>query len=634
MSLVITSNIPKDDDLRPDSSNTFKPYSYQNRLLNTMKIPPMSEIALESCKITKNGLLSISAENSAFSAFFGPLNTGDNLDDFTTQPTFGISGPEDAFVGGGRVERNPTDFARDITTGLGSAVYHPALVTGVGTSGVKCTVESDPATNDFKGFRWTSTQNIANTKMTAALTYQDITPNGSNGFDVTGIGKNIITATQANGFYVQNRQYPISQKGGEVIMDFADCLGAGKAFVCGLSRINSNKGVHTGGFSPDNYSVAFGDGQAFRRAIGGGVRGGGMFYDICIARVGDNLKVYQCQTTSNSNAVRDGRRSASTLMMKEIVYHGTAFGVAPFNKATAYDLTATKTYTKVKYTLTNEHIRIDLWDSTADAWQLLIDNIATKAAGGTKVNLTLPRTASQWNMYPTLHARGVGAILQLTSIDHYTVAPLYDPLTYTKTNWWGHLDVNGLTRWAREIDSRPWNDSSSAVELIPKLKGAAREEMAGYVFQIIMMPSVSYGKVITGGANTSKIFGFDNQPVGYALAADIDGETQHYVSANVPKIISTSSLFVRLNNFTQQSVNARQGTISKIIAHLPRFDNAGNETGGLFFQPGERTYVALNNPDTLFVNSFDVDYVYDNETLCKAISGKSITVFHIRKALV
>ena len=66
MSLVITSNIPKDEELRPDTSNTFKPYSYQNALLNTMKIPPMSEIALESCKITKNGLLSISAENSAF----------------------------------------------------------------------------------------------------------------------------------------------------------------------------------------------------------------------------------------------------------------------------------------------------------------------------------------------------------------------------------------------------------------------------------------------------------------------------------------------------------------------------------------------------------------------------------------
>ena len=61
------------------------------------------------------------------------------------------------------------------------------------------------------------------------------------------------------------------------------------------------------------------------------------------------------------------------------------------------------------------------------------------------------------------------------------------------------------------------------------------------------------------------------------------------------------------------------------------FDNAGNDTGGLFFEPHEKTYLALNNAEELVVNSFDVDIVYDNETLCKAISGKTIVCFHIRQ---
>jgi hypothetical protein len=78
-------------------------------------------------------------------------------------------------------------------------------------------------------------------------------------------------------------------------------------------------------------------------------------------------------------------------------------------------------------------------------------------------------------------------------------------------------------------------------------------------------------------------------------------------------------------------MNARQGTLSKIIGHLPRFDNSGNETGGLYFEPHEKTYISLNNPTELLVNSFDIDIVYENETLCTALTGKTIVCLHIRQ---
>jgi len=73
------------------------------------------------------------------------------------------------------------------------------------------------------------------------------------------------------------------------------------------------------------------------------------------------------------------------------------------------------------------------------------------------------------------------------------------------------------------------------------------------------------------------------------------------------------------------------GTQSKIVAHLPRFDVSGNDTGGLYFEPSEKTYIDLNNPTDVYLNSFDVDYCYENEQLCKALVGKTITVFHIRQ---
>ena len=86
MSLIITSNIGQENNTA--ASNAFKPYSYQNRLLNTMKIPPNSEIALQSAKINKNGLFVLDRSNSGFCHYFGrPVenlfsNNIDNMDYF------------------------------------------------------------------------------------------------------------------------------------------------------------------------------------------------------------------------------------------------------------------------------------------------------------------------------------------------------------------------------------------------------------------------------------------------------------------------------------------------------------------------------------------------------------------------
>ena len=152
--------------------------------------------------------------------------------------------------------------------------------------------------------------------------------------------------------------------------------------------------------------------------------------------------------------------------------------------------------------------------------------------------------------------------------------------------------------------------------------------MDDYFSQIITVPSRVYGASSNVAPNTAQSFGFVGRPV--TLGTATSDVLTTITSETIPKMISHSSLFVRLNNFTQMTQNARQGTVSKILAHLPRFDNSGNETGGLYFEPHEKTYVKLNNPDKLLVNSFDVDIVYDNETHCKALSGKTIVCFHIR----
>ena len=233
MSLVITSNVAQEDN--PEFSNAFKPFSYQNRLLNTMRIPPNSEIALQSAKINKNGLFVLDRANAGFCHYFGTPIVNDatklaageqiaDLDSSTTQPFRGTIGGGAAFNAGGRNERNVEDMALDLKAGLDACAFHPSLIIGKGTEGADgftsgITVDTKYETdNSFKGFEIVSTQDgAALTKRDSAnIVFDDISKNNSFNFTQD---KGSVTSSDADGFYVQNREYPIAQNEGECVFD-------------------------------------------------------------------------------------------------------------------------------------------------------------------------------------------------------------------------------------------------------------------------------------------------------------------------------------------------------------------------------------------------------------------------------
>jgi len=80
-----------------------------------------------------------------------------------------------------------------------------------------------------------------------------------------------------------------------------------------------------------------------------------------------------------------------------------------------------------------------------------------------------------------------------------------------------------------------------------------------------------------------------------------------------------------------QSFNGNKGSVSKMLYHLPRFENSGREYGDLFFAPGEKTYVALHNPGPMTLNNIEVQIVDIAERPVDDISGNTIIVFHIRQ---
>tara|TARA_R100000655_G_scaffold91020_1_gene131718 strand:- start:173 stop:691 length:519 start_codon:yes stop_codon:yes gene_type:complete len=134
----------------------------------------------------------------------------------------------------------------------------------------------------------------------------------------------------------------------------------------------------------------------------------------------------------------------------------------------------------------------------------------------------------------------------------------------------------------------------------------------------------------TAGANAHALLGFK----GRAIVSTPNQVTNPitFISDQAPKLVSTNSLFVRLKNMTFNSVNLSKSSLSKILYHLPRFDNSGLETGSLFFEPHERVYLKLNNTTDLFLSDIQVDIVNSDETLSSNLTGKTIVCFHIRDA--
>ena len=114
-----------------------------------------------------------------------------------------------------------------------------------------------------------------------------------------------------------------------------------------------------------------------------------------------------------------------------------------------------------------------------------------------------------------------------------------------------------------------------------------------------------------------------------------------YVAGDDSKVITFTSVFalektalssfIRLPGLTHKSFNGAQAGLSKIIYQLPQFSNDGREYGALYFEPGEKTYIKLNNPNPIILNSLQVQIVDPFEKETASLTGDTQVVFHIRK---
>jgi hypothetical protein len=163
--------------------------------------------------------------------------------------------------------------------------------------------------------------------------------------------------------------------------------------------------------------------------------------------------------------------------------------------------------------------------------------------------------------------------------------------------------------------------------------GLNASNMVDYTPAMITSPNEDY--YFTENAGVARLFGFPGRSlVNAGTYGGVGGRDLTFSSDEPPSLTTTQSIFVRLNGFGQQVLNARTGNKSTILAHLPTADGnvTSDSSGRVFYEPNRDVWLDLNNGFDIKTSDFSIDFTYSNEQYAKILQGQSIVVLYFRKA--
>ena len=614
MSLVILSN-------GNEQGGIDKAYSFTNTLQTPIVIPKNSEVALQSLKMNKDGTFQVARSNNLFYQYIGKKLTDTFTYDLSTRN-----------VGYTRIyplgEVNAEAFARRVENAQNKGIYHPDYQ-GLAT----CTVQRNSSTS-FDGYDLTyenrlsgSGVNYRPTTNSSAGNQVDLVPGtvDSTGWEYIAAGgsSHKFNKTSANGgarCFAQLSHAPMSLHQGHFKVAFK---GAPTKWSIGLSRYCNPEAPYTdiqgkpqvANFTyPDYYETD---------DVG--------FYDF-VARKEFNatngsyeLKLYHTVFDTLSQ----------DLSLEEVVYYGYtgAAYTAP------YDLsTNASSFTNIEFFIDGEMVEVYLeGDAGKDKTLVCSPELGTPA----KANYFKPVNQVCAYLYGKMEIDGDtnehlilhkydGRNLTGFKYDGIDTSLSYElPLKDRTINfdWYNTLGWLGTGRdyLLKIVDSRKYN-----IMLDPHIHTFVKTNASGYsTYTTVPVLSESEKYFSTKYANTEEVLGFIGaSPM--ESPTSFNASSISFISSTVPKLISNQSVFVRLNGLTQRSTNGATGNQSHIIYHCPRFDNSGEQTGGLFFEASEKTYLDINNAVDIQVNSLGIDFVDKNERYFESVIGSSVVVLHIR----
>ena len=689
MSLVICSN--KENDRVNDSDGSIhEAWSFRNGLSSTYTIPKDAQVGLHSCKINLNGTMTLSG-NEVFYQYFGRLidpDAGEEIELSSSQP---IATPlSEVQYKAGRSGRftdyDPDGVANLLKQQMNKFIFHPNL-----KDKADCDVNRDGTTNEFTGYSFNYDQYADESTSTVPAANQcwsldpgdfdgivpipppgQFLPERSNypagkvttefqagtpsapanltwNYDVVGtegVFTSVAVADNQNNMNSMiNTALPLSLYNGQMVVNFKDVNDAGQNWMVGLSRFcpDEDKSLNGDEYAPANFNSNRGPDAKDN-----------LFFDYAVRR--HNNKLYLQHLAMNSDPTFDTNTEVDQTFIKDLDYWtltGSTF-------TEIYDLdTNTSLFEKVRFTAKGQTLKVEM---------LVADNTPTVVysfdESHTKALQLPPIHQGCWCLHPVL-AMDSDAVKSDGIMKIEVFEGCKDIVNY---GWWGDKPQGYSGAFTRMgwfeygwydgydgsqvdlLEERFWfdqNETTGGPNADGQLRYASvpssgNHRRIGYVagtdgtgakatgFSEVLIPGVS--KVYPSpDANLQSKLGF-NQPYDTVFTHIGAGATAlevQFVSDKVPVFKSGQSIFVRLTNLTQRSMNAFKGSNSQIIAHLPRFDGQA-ETGRLFFQPNEIYWLDLDNAQELKVSSFDLSFVYVNEQFVQALTGQSIVALAFR----
>lgn len=635
MSLILTTNTSVSESGEGSLTTGINlPYDYRNFTTDTYEIDEDSEIAVQSVKFNKEGNIEVNRSNNQFYMYMGDNSAG--AQGAANRVTSACIHTNIGDVGDKFVAYNIETLPKAIEVAIDGGLAHPDMVKNDTTNlkGTNASINRD-SENKFAGYNiqinYGSASGISN-KLSDLSFVDSINLNTVlnqtppfNGSFLQGAAPR-ITKMAGQDCEMINTGAPITLCHGQFGGDFTN---AGGNWHCGLTRYLDE-------FAPHHAAQNIG---YFHPA-------GATYYDYVVKSVLDvstakyYLRVYHSVTDNEDEQ----------LELVEIDYSHVVGLIEVFTDPADY--TATK-ICKLIWVTDNEQIRLDVISTNGAVSHTLFDG----KNADRKKNLK-PINQNCKYLYPKVRVADDAKYMVLTH--WYQAKPV--GFVYGNNRSVGDGTLQGNPQnfdWfckcyhESEIDLCKTIDNRYMINYEDFTGDNATYTQFGlngsgsFYFPIGNASNYSVALVLTEddtadannnaigyvpsiGANAADILGFNDDPIANVPNASTT-VSQNFQSMNVPTMTSTNSIFVRLNNFTQRSINGQTNGTSKIVYHIPRFDNSGSEFGGLFFEPNQRTYLSLGNTNKMRIQDFHLSLVNSDETLATNITGKTIIMLHIRK---
>jgi hypothetical protein len=616
MSLVLLTNKDHDTTLRQEDS-IYSAYSFKNSLSSTFKIPPNSQVALQSCKVNLDGRLTITGSTSWWYDYFGEdLSSIDTTGTDEKPIDLSVYYPllQDLEVLSGRIlELNTDEMAERINSQ--HREYHPNL-----KGKFSCSVKRNGGL-DFLGYSFaynqTTIQNAS--KM----------PTSDEAFFREGYEKE-YTYINASGLFTRTTGIrespavgillgtPLSLSNGSMRVNFSNANASSVPWGIGLSRDVPNGLINTDrGYRPYYFDHLDDNDESFAMGVGDAW----YFEDFGVHRNDDDELVLRHAVS------HDGE----TMVYKEVKYWLNTN--SDLTGAARYNLSAnTGGYEWIEFRAQNEIIGVyAVNDSGAK------DLITKFNASESKNSYFKPCGQTSWCLHPVLYvgndATSMTNSLTLNSFSGLNIAD-YDSRVANKGGWFETASVlqspnfNTLNR-CRQVDLRKIFDPAITTAPYNYVQtGLAGNNALLNQYAMILRPNETYTP--TFGSSTADLFGFPGRSLVSVGSGTFPLIT--FESDTAPALNCMKSIFVRLNGFGQQLLNARTGNKSTILSHLPTADSRASDgtSQRIFYEPKNLIWLDLKNAYEMVVSDFSVDFVYSNEQYAKILQGQSVVMLYFK----